>query len=258
MVIHKDSILNELQQRSNGFKVAAIHANTPENKKLFAVKEREAKKEYNARIKELYFSLDPFEEPTIEGKSKEELQDEFNHLQLLVGAISSTVSEDEKLDEEQDCNRIARLRSIRIYENKLRLAIDDYLAKEYSPSGPDEAPYFEPSGFYARAGFVKSNPGNNDFYIEQFKDHPWYPAIQSTHHKLEDLIPGYNVQQVKEKFGRLCYYFEYPNTINDLPGLSKDAIKTRANTAVQKAEAWVEGYEYAVKQLQSNLQSNKD
>jgi len=38
----------------------------------------------------------------------------------------------------------------------------------------------------------------------------WYPLIIQLDQKLEDLVPGYEVNQVKEKFGTLRYYFEIP------------------------------------------------
>lgn len=95
-------------------------------------------------------------------------------------------------------------------------------------------------------GFVKSRPENNDHYVEQMKDHPWYPIIKETHDKLTELIPGYNIGQIKEKFGGLRYYFDFPDVIvvNEKSWLNTEKkVRERANAFVTYAEAWVDGYE---------------
>ena len=38
----------------------------------------------------------------------------------------------------------------------------------------------------------------------------WIPYIEKLDAELEALIPGYEVHQVKDKFGGLRYYFEVP------------------------------------------------
>lgn len=97
-------------------------------------------------------------------------------------------------------------------------------------------PVEEPKGCVSVPGFVKSMPDNNDFYVEQFKGHPWYPAIAAAHKRLTEIIPGYNITQIKNKFGGLRYYIDYPL------GTNKDSAR-RANEVVSWAEAWVDGYE---------------
>ncbi len=70
----------------------------------------------------------------------------------------------------------------------------------------DVAPYPEGPGYAAIPSFVKGNPLNNDYYVEQFKDDEWYPVILKAHKELSALFPGYNIDQIKEKFGGLRYY----------------------------------------------------
>jgi hypothetical protein len=108
-------------------------------------------------------------------------------------------------------------------------------------------PFPEAEGFRARAGFVKADPRNNDYYVEQFEGHPWYPIIKRTHDRLTELIPGYNILQIKEKFGGLRYYIRYPEVIPIKPEFraydSEEKIKGMVDRILTFAEGWVEGYE---------------
>jgi hypothetical protein len=118
-----------------------------------------------------------------------------------------------------------------------------------------EAPYPEPSGFVALPGFVKSNRLNNDYYVEQFKDDPWYPIIKRTHDDLTKLLPEYNIEQIKEKFGGLRYYYlpgdEIP--VNEKSWLNtREKVLAQAEAIVRYAEAWVSGFEYARKQFRDS------
>lgn len=70
----------------------------------------------------------------------------------------------------------------------------------------NEAPYPEPGGYRAEPGYVKSDPRNNDYYVEQWRGDPWYKIISATHEYIEEICPGYNIDQIKEKFGGLRYY----------------------------------------------------
>lgn len=110
-------------------------------------------------------------------------------------------------------------------------------------------PAEEPEGYHARPGWIKARPENNDFYVEQFKDHPWYPIIKETHERLNELIPGYNISQIKEKFGGLRYYFSYPDPIPvkpEWPAYSTpEKIQNMADRIVEFAEGWVAGFEAA-------------
>lgn len=69
-----------------------------------------------------------------------------------------------------------------------------------------EPPVPEKDGYRSRRGWVKDQPGNNDHYVGQFADDPWYPAIKRAHERLSAAIPGYNIRQIKAKFGDLRYY----------------------------------------------------
>ena len=71
--------------------------------------------------------------------------------------------------------------------------------------------YPEPEGYFCSPGFVKSNPLNNAAYLEGFKDDPWYDLLVRCDAELEALCPGYNIVQIKEKFGGLRYYV-HPET----------------------------------------------
>lgn len=101
------------------------------------------------------------------------------------------------------------------------------------------APAEEPKGYYSRAGFVKSRSENNQHYLDQFKDDPWWPAIDNCNHNLELHFPGYNIAQIKAKFGGLRYYIDQGNCPDEKWDVQK------ANEITYRAEAWVDGYEYA-------------
>jgi len=66
--------------------------------------------------------------------------------------------------------------------------------------------YPEPPGYACAMGFVKSNPLNNRAYLELWKDDPWYDLLVRCDQELEALSPGYNIAQIKSKFGGLRYY----------------------------------------------------
>lgn len=107
------------------------------------------------------------------------------------------------------------------------------------------APHPEPRGCAAVPGFVKSNPRNNDHYVEGIAGNPWYPIIKRTHERLTQLDPGYNITQIKEKFGGLRYYFA--STLD-----SDDPLRQEMKMVVSEAESWVEGYETAIRLLQTH------
>lgn len=112
------------------------------------------------------------------------------------------------------------------------------------------APYPEPKGYSTAMGFVKSNPLNNDFYVEQWKDDPWYWIIKDTHERLTRLIPGYNIAQIKEKFGGLRFYYDEPDWGENL---SDEQVRNlnQAAEVVRRAEWWVMGYETAKREARN-------
>ena len=100
------------------------------------------------------------------------------------------------------------------------------------------APYEEPQGYRSAPGYVKTRPENNDHYVSQFVDHPWYPIIAATHYLLTQVAPGYNIAQIKEKFGLLRYYITFPTPVDP-------ATAELVQTIIRSAETWVEYFEYA-------------
>lgn len=70
----------------------------------------------------------------------------------------------------------------------------------------------EPQGCHNYPTFVKSNPLNNDSYLEKCCEmYPkWANLLRETHANLEELAPGYNIAQIKDKFGGLRYYWDCP------------------------------------------------
>ena len=58
----------------------------------------------------------------------------------------------------------------------------------------------------------------------------WIPYIEKLDAELEALIPGYEVHQVKDKFGGLRYYFEVP------AGTPED-VAAQARTLVHRYES---------------------
>lgn len=69
-------------------------------------------------------------------------------------------------------------------------------------------PYEEPEGYSVQAGFVKSNPLNNDYYLSQYEDWEEYPALLLAHEALSAEFPGYNIRQIKMKFNDIRYYVD--------------------------------------------------
>jgi hypothetical protein len=108
-------------------------------------------------------------------------------------------------------------------------------------SGP---PAVEPEGYRAAAGLVKSLRENNDYYVAQFEGDPWYPAILDAHEAITRIAPGYNIAQIKEKFGGLRFYYDL-GSIDLGAHASPDKIIARIDEIVARAEGWVDGYEYA-------------
>lgn len=132
--------------------------------------------------------------------------------------------------------------------SEIRNRINDLTREPYEPPAQEMPPGHEPEGYFCEPGYVKSNPENNDFYVDKLTDWAWYPAIKQCHETLNELIPGYNIDQIKTKFGQLCFYFTFPEEIavQDSPSLDTvDKVKKAAWSAVRTAEMWVAEYEVA-------------
>lgn len=66
----------------------------------------------------------------------------------------------------------------------------------------------------------------------------WYEIIDRCDRDLEEIVPGYEVHQIKSKFDRLRYYIGYPK------GVSKEVY--------EKAEARIRQAEHEVAVLEGN------
>ena len=97
------------------------------------------------------------------------------------------------------------------------------------------APYPEQPGYSAQMGFVKNNPLNNDYYVKQWVDDPWYEIIAKTHDELTRKFPGYNISQIKEKFGGLRYYISKGTCSDEIWANNKEAYQI-----IRRAEAEVD------------------
>ncbi|KAF3201810.1 hypothetical protein TWF192_002541 [Orbilia oligospora] len=106
-------------------------------------------------------------------------------------------------------------------------------------------PVEEPPGYEALPHFVKSRWENNDYYVEQFADDPWYPVIKDTHEGIKRLVPNYNIVQIKEKFNGLRYYIDFPFAVEPANGYTVEEIHDRIREYINYAEAWVDGFEHA-------------
>ncbi|KAK6508002.1 hypothetical protein TWF481_006421 [Arthrobotrys musiformis] len=121
------------------------------------------------------------------------------------------------------------------------------MADEKPDPGP---PVEEPPGYHAQPGWVKSRWENNDYYVEKFAGNPWYPIIKDTHEEIKSLVPNYNITQIKEKYGELCYYVEFPEVIEPKNGYTtSEQIQTRVYEIIAYAEGWVAGFEEARKNI---------
>ena len=111
----------------------------------------------------------------------------------------------------------------------------------------------EPPGYSVMQGFVKSNPDNNDVYIQQWEGDPWYPAIRMCHENISRVVPNYNIAQIKDKFGGLRYYYDLPaeedidwSLVPTRLAYTDDRLSSLwswCESEVRVAEAWVWGYE---------------
>lgn len=183
------------------------------------------------REQEVYFALEVPEPLALDGLSKSELQELAEVIRKQIMVASNLRG----LEAEEDVVRRARWSALSKENLKIQVALDRIRREEYNP-GPGEAPVFEPAGYNATAGFVKSQPGNNAFYLDQYRDDPWYSIIQDAHAALELVVPGYNIAQIKAKFGGLRYYV-------DLPVAVDREISEQAYAIIREAEDRVSRYE---------------
>lgn len=79
-----------------------------------------------------------------------------------------------------------------------------------------EAPFEEPPGYVSAPGYVKSRAGNNQHYLRQMKDARGFEIISKYASKLDELVPGYNISQIKVKFGGLRFYIDQGSCPDEL------------------------------------------
>lgn len=246
----EDRTLEELEAAVEAILEDFRTAETSEERENASVVRQELRDAINAKKHELYFSLEtPEPLGEIEDLSVEELKELLKLLRAKASVLHQFSPESEEKDAAEDRSYI-----LRAQQEKVQVELDRKLALSYDP-GPEDAPGYEPAGYTATKGFVKLNPENNDFYVAQFENDPWYPAISNAHSQLSNLIPGYNITQIKEKFGGLRYYFSYPDPIpvrEDWPAYSTpEKIRAMADRIVTHAEGWVEGYSHAQREKSS-------
>jgi len=68
----------------------------------------------------------------------------------------------------------------------------------------------------------------------------WYPIIVSLDQGLEALAPGYEVHQVKEKFGTLRYYYALPEEKD--PYTTQNPEPSIENSSQQQWDEWNKGW----------------
>lgn len=87
---------------------------------------------------------------------------------------------------------------------------------------------------------------SNEEQVEVWRDHPWFMIIEPTHRALEELIPGYMLIQIKQKFGGLRYYFRFPDPMPERNGWTEEQLRIRCKEIAAHAEGWVDGYQHAL------------
>ena len=98
--------------------------------------------------------------------------------------------------------------------------------------------------------FVKLDEESNDDYMLSFEGHaseaphPWLPIILEAHQRLLLIDPEYQIDQIKEKFGYLRYYYH-----SDLPWESSER---------NSMEQVVEEAERAVKALVNDVRDTRE
>lgn len=237
-MIKIDPKITEAKQRVAELQSALLSAKGSQRRDL-AFKVRDADLRLDELIHDNYFTFEPFEGDDVSKMTEEEINEELKSTSVLFRAVSESFNKDLNLDDEDKEKLYQRRQSISRYEAHLIEARENFRAERYIP-GPKDAPFYEPSGCSATKGYVKSNPGNNDYYVEQYRDDPWYPAIAKAHEEISEIAPGYNISQIKEKFNKLRYYIE-------LPRGSTSEQATLAYKAIVKAEEWVQEYELSSK-----------
>lgn len=77
----------------------------------------------------------------------------------------------------------------------------------------------------------------------------WSFILDLTDNALEQWIPGYKIRQIKEKFGGLRYYFDFPDNFDDDYDLEDPA--TENEYSVRKQSIW--DFVHAMESLASTV-----
>lgn len=79
---------------------------------------------------------------------------------------------------------------------------------------------------------------NNEVKIDAWEGHPWYPAVLRASEQLTREVPGYRIDQIKEKFNGLRFYITLPDE------LDTEEYQAKADRIISYALGWVDGFEY--------------
>lgn len=81
----------------------------------------------------------------------------------------------------------------------------------------------------------------NQLELDAWEDHPWERVIRRTHEQLNKdwVVPGYQIAQIKEKFGGLRYYISQ----GDCPTEKWLGNHAHAEQIIAYAEGVVDGME---------------
>lgn len=85
-------------------------------------------------------------------------------------------------------------------------------------------------------GWVKADGESNEEYLASIPvDDPWRKTILQLHEKLVHLDPDYQIDQIKEKFGELRFYYDskLEEAIPEISAAINLAVRT-AELAVQE------------------------
>lgn len=86
--------------------------------------------------------------------------------------------------------------------------------------------YPEPPRYKNEPGWVKANPLNNASYLRKACElYPeWSDEFRYADEQIEALVPGYNIDQIKEKFGGPRFYISFPEGVQVDEGSKKKAL----------------------------------
>lgn len=78
---------------------------------------------------------------------------------------------------------------------------------------------------------------SNEVAVSAWKRHPWYPAVRRAHEELSGVVPGYRIEQIKDKFHELRIYYTLP------PEIDTEEYRNKADKIICFASGWCAGYD---------------